>query len=162
MKSADKLKLDALKEAIELYQAQVSEYPDDLEDLLDPPGGFSPYVIEDGLYDSFGNKFILEFQYGENRFGKFKKSFSLALSNESLEKMKDEELVKDEGITKNKAILATVGVLSIYGVSYLILSKTNPHSKGLNLMFGEYIPSNDGTVDTLTLSDGRQIRVSAC
>ena len=28
-------------------------------------------------------------------------------------------------------------------------------------MFGEYIPSNSGTVDTLTLSDGRQIQVSA-
>ena len=28
-------------------------------------------------------------------------------------------------------------------------------------MFGEYIPSNSGTVDTLTLSDGRKIEVSA-
>jgi hypothetical protein len=28
-------------------------------------------------------------------------------------------------------------------------------------MFGEYIPSNSGTVDTLTLRDGRQIQVSA-
>ena len=123
MKSADKVKLDALKEAIDLYQAQVSQYPDDLGDLLDPPGGFSPYVTEDLLYDSFGNKFILEFQYSHSKGRKFKKSFSLALSNESLEKMKAEELVKDEGVTKSKAILATVGVLSIYGVSYLTLSK---------------------------------------
>lgn len=28
-------------------------------------------------------------------------------------------------------------------------------------MFGEYIPSNSGTVDTLTLNDGQQIQVSA-
>ena len=116
MKSADKLKLDALKEAIELYQAQVSEYRRFRGLTRSSRRSFQPLRRRRWVVRFFWKQSSSwEFQYGENRFGKFKKSFSLALSNESLEKMKDEELVKDEGITKNKAILATVGVLSIYG-----------------------------------------------
>lgn len=125
MKSIDKVKLDALKEAIDLYYSQVSEYPDALEDLLAPPGGFAPYIDESGLYDSFGNKFVVDFEYeGEGK--RFKKAFSLALSEKSQEAMKAENLVKDECISKNKAILATVSILAIFGVSYLTLSKSKP------------------------------------
>jgi hypothetical protein len=42
-----------------MYYTQVSEYPDSLKDLINPPGGFRPYV-KSMPKDSWNNELIFK------------------------------------------------------------------------------------------------------
>ena len=52
-------KIASVEQAVQMYYTQVSEYPDSLKDLINPPGGFRPYV-KSMPKDSWNNDLIFK------------------------------------------------------------------------------------------------------
>lgn len=60
-------KIASVEQAVQMYYTQVSEYPDSLKDLINPPGGFRPYV-KSMPKDSWTNDLIYQRTQGEKPF----------------------------------------------------------------------------------------------
>ena len=60
-------KIASVEQAVQLYYTQVSEYPDSLKDLMNPPGGFRPYV-KSMPKDSWNNELIFKRSSGDKLF----------------------------------------------------------------------------------------------
>ena len=125
---SDIQKLKDLERAINLYYVQVSEHPDALRDLLNPPGGFDPY-IDEILKDKWGNEFIYVrntsgtgstpwrvFSAGPD--GKQGTPDDFDSSSKEIEKVQ-----KDKALSKGTAIGVAIGTVALFGVSYLLLQK---------------------------------------
>ena len=123
---SDIQKLKDLEFAIEKYSTQVSEHPDELSDLLNPPGGFAPYITEIPK-DQWGNEFIYErytsgptpwrvFSSGPD--GKPGTSDDIDSSSKEIEKVQ-----KDKALSKGTAIGVAIGTIALFGVSYILLQK---------------------------------------
>ena len=60
-------KIASVEQAVQMYYTQVSEYPDSLKDLINPPGGFRPYV-KSMPRDSWNNELIYKRSSGDKPF----------------------------------------------------------------------------------------------
>lgn len=60
-------KIASVEQAVQMYYTQVSEYPDSLKDLMNPPGGFRPYV-KSMPKDSWNNDLIYKRSSGDKPF----------------------------------------------------------------------------------------------
>jgi general secretion pathway protein G len=60
-------KIASVEQAIQMYYTQVSEYPDSLKDLINPPGGFKPYV-KSMPKDSWKKELIYKRSSGDKPF----------------------------------------------------------------------------------------------
>ena len=60
-------KIASVEQAVQMYYTQVSEYPDSLKDLMNPPGGFRPYV-KSMPKDSWNKELIYKRSSGDKPF----------------------------------------------------------------------------------------------
>lgn len=60
-------KIASVEQAIQMYYTQVSEYPDSFKDLINPPGGFRPYV-KSMPKDSWSEELIYKRSSGDKPF----------------------------------------------------------------------------------------------
>jgi hypothetical protein len=124
---SDIQKLKDLEQAIVMYYTQVSEHPETLSDLLNPPGGFEPYIDEIPK-DQWGNEFIYVYPntsgstpfrvFSSGPDGKPNTSDDIDSSSKEIEKAQ-----KDKALSKGTAIGVAIGTLALFGVSYLLLQK---------------------------------------
>ena len=60
-------KIASVEQAVQMYYTQISEYPDSLKDLMNPPGGFRPYV-KSMPKDSWNNELFYKRSSGDKPF----------------------------------------------------------------------------------------------
>ena len=57
--STTQSKIASVEQSVQMYYTQISEYPDSFKDLINPPGGFSPYV-KSMPKDAWNNEMIFK------------------------------------------------------------------------------------------------------